>query len=135
MLVLPIATAPVAPVVLLSPIPTTSIVPVPLPPIVKLVTALSPPIVPCIVTEPDPPVITSASLCPLVPSIVPSIRIFPAPLPPSSVSIVVVPALLRTMFPPSNVRLSFFVLILGDTPVSNMVSPVAASYTVTPSVL
>ena len=76
---------------------------------------------------PDPPVIVRASLCPEVPSIVPSITIFPAPLPPSSVLIVVVPAALRTIFPCVNVRLSFAVLIVGDTPVNRIVFPEAAS--------
>ena len=93
------------------------------------------PIAPLTVTDPLPPFITRASLCPLVPSIVPSINTFPPPLPPSSVSMVVVPAVLRTMFPPSKVRLSFVVVIVTSAPVNRIVFPVAASKIVTPSVL
>ena len=127
-------TAPVAPA-LPPPIFVNSIVPAPALPIVIVVNGFVAPIAPLTVTDPLPPFITSASLSPSVPLIVPSINTFPAPLPPSSVSMVVVPAVLRTMLPPSNVRLSFVVVIVGDAPVNRIVFPAAASKIVTPSVL
>ena len=132
---LPIAVAPLAPA-LPPPIFVTSTVPAPEELMVIVVNGCVAPIAPCSWTLPLPLSITRASLSVFVPSIVPSINIFPPPLPPSSVLIVVVPSVLRTIFPPSKVRLLFVVVIVGDAPVNRIeLLPAAASKIVTPSVL
>ena len=114
----------VVPTVSLSPRPARLIAPDPLALILIVVRGVVPPIVPPIVADPDPVVIVKFSAWLLVPSIVPSICSAPPPVP---VLIVVVPALLKTIFPPSKVRLLFAVVIEVLAPVIRIVLPEAAS--------
>ena len=106
-----------APAVSLSPSPAKLIVPLPDPPIDNVVTATVPPIVPEIVVLPVPAVIVKASdplPFPVDPSIVPSIIRSP---PFDPVLIVVVPSVLNSMFPASNVKSSSAVVIETSAPV------------------
>ena len=90
----------------------------------RVETGLLAPIAPSIVVLPVPDEIAKASVSLEVPLIVPSIKRFPAPVP---VLIVVVPSVLKTKLPPSNVRLSLAVLTVGLAAVSKIVLPAAAS--------
>ena len=122
--VLPTATAPVAPTPVLSPIANNSIVPASADPMVIVVTALSDPMAPSIVVLPVPELMTKASSPPLVPSIFPSIWIFPHVAP---VLIVVVPLVLKTRSPLSKVKLSAAVETVTLATVSLMLPPAADS--------
>ena len=83
------------------------------------------PIAPCSWTLPLPLSITRASLSESVPSMVAAtVMLPPVPVP---VVNVVVPALLRTIFPVLKDRSPPPVVTVGDTPVSRIVFPALAS--------
>ena len=82
-----------------------------------------------------PALIIKFSASPSVASIFPAISIVPAPEAVCSVSIVVVPAVLKTISAVLKARLSFFVEIVGEAPVIRIPFPVAlASKVVPPSI-